>query len=483
MCHWKRQVLEDAGYSYLLGIEMTVEYKEIVKQTISKLQSGGHAEPQVIQSSAYLFISLDLVNSTEFKSKCEGWPALLESFYSNADHEVKKIPDIQSWKFVGDEVLFYKKLRSIQDLEDALAKALTAVKTVSAQVRNAQLSDERARNAPHLSVKGTAWIGKAATVPAGSNRNEIGAEHRNLVVPTRGPRDQPLIDFLGPDIDTGFRVSKFARSNVLAVSAELARVLLKKGSGRVIEMLRIVGYRQLKGVWGNRHYPIVWLSDTWRSPNELFQYDEKFESELVAEAIVCATVNLSCDALDRPFTEVGHEQFNQDLLAIIDNDASNGASDALAELYATDVLQLEVHAVAVCFRDDGKVLVGKRPVDKRVMPGKWEFGCAQLMPHKDFFDAMLSHYKSDFGASLEFPCRDPIGHYFVEESRIPGVIFIARVANPDGLQEADWGKKHSEISWVDPACPGIDSADSVPEFLATLEKASSAWRKCRATSS
>ncbi len=423
---------------------MVTNYAEIVKRKISEIQ-GETTPPDSIKSAVYLFLSLDLVNSTEFKSKCDGWPGILESFYSNADREVKKISDVQSWKFVGDEVLFYKKINSILDLEEALIKSLDAVRTVSAQVKNAQLVDDRAKHAPSLSVKGTAWVGKAASVPHGSNRNEIGAEHRNLVVPIRGPKDMPLIDFLGPDIDTGFRVSKYAHSNLMAISAELARVLMKKGSAQTAEMLRIVGHQQLKGVWGNRHYPIVWFSDKWRTPDELFQYDEQFGSDLVATAIAYSGKTLGSDALDRAFNEVGHHPFNQEILAFFDKKATTDDSDELAELSAVDALQLEVHSVAVCFRADGKVLIGKRPDDKSVMPGKWEFGCAQLTAHRDFFDVMSSQYKADFGARLDFPHNDPIARYFVTKSRIPGVIFSATVKNPEEIEQADWKKKHSDI--------------------------------------
>lgn len=67
--------------------------------------------------------------------------------------------------------------------------------------------------------------------------------------------------------------------------------------------MRIVSYEQMKGVWGGRHYPIVWYLDTWEPPVgtkttdtktddtkkssvwELFQYDEKFNSDIVKRIV------------------------------------------------------------------------------------------------------------------------------------------------------------------------------------------------------
>jgi hypothetical protein len=44
---------------------------------------------------------------------------------------------------------------------------------------------------------------------------------------------------------------------------------------------RIVYFEQFKGVWDNRHYPIVWYSDDWQKLPNTFNYEDKFNSRIV----------------------------------------------------------------------------------------------------------------------------------------------------------------------------------------------------------
>ena len=66
-------------------------------------------------------------------------------------------------------------------------------------------------------------------------------------------------DFLGPDIDTGFRIGKCTQPGMLVVSVEMAE-LLSEAPGDVNPMIgKIVGWEELKGVWNDKRYPVIWV--------------------------------------------------------------------------------------------------------------------------------------------------------------------------------------------------------------------------------
>ncbi len=70
----------------------------------------------------------------------------------------------------------------------------------------------------------------------------------------------PKIDYIGPEIDTGFRIGKHTYDGLMVVSFELACMLGK--IDKDLQQVRgaIVGWEKLKGVWNNKPYPIIWIT-------------------------------------------------------------------------------------------------------------------------------------------------------------------------------------------------------------------------------
>jgi hypothetical protein len=44
---------------------------------------------------------------------------------------------------------------------------------------------------------------------------------------------------------------------------------------------KIVLFEQLKGVWDNQHYPIVWYCEDWKRLINSFEYEDKFNSKVI----------------------------------------------------------------------------------------------------------------------------------------------------------------------------------------------------------
>lgn len=75
------------------------------------------------------------------------------------------------------------------------------------------------------------------------------------------------LDFLGPDIDEGFRLCAYAEKRQMIVSPKLVYLLLLAYENNVDNInvfnlnFRIVNYVAMKGVWENRLYPIIMFAN------------------------------------------------------------------------------------------------------------------------------------------------------------------------------------------------------------------------------
>jgi hypothetical protein len=102
-----------------------------------------------------------------------------------------------------------------------------------------------------ISFKTTLWSGIVS--------NTLGTDRAKWLYTNiwmKNPVFTNSLDFIGPDVDIGFRISKTAYKNIVLIDAKLACVfnlLIPTFAKRS----KIVLFEQLKGVWDNQHYPIV----------------------------------------------------------------------------------------------------------------------------------------------------------------------------------------------------------------------------------
>lgn len=398
----------------------------------------------------FVFFSFDLVNSTRYKNiNSTGWPFVARQFYEAVIDGMRKwLEGGRVWKYVGDEVLMYKHVSR----GDELRKCLEAASQVIANSTNTIHSvfpDAKKL----LAVKGTVWCARVDQFGQRSVSDDSGGRRGksiNLVFRS-GETGDGQIDFLGPDIDTGFRIAKHTMRRRLVVGAELAYLLyLNRASYATIEdQLRIVSFEVLKGVWDDRRYPILWYERDWDKVGSSFLYDEQYDNEIVRR-VRDNPKNLG------PLKDLTKVLEDHDRLADANELWEELQSGRLAGeasiLGRTDEFasRIEVHCVAVCFRDDGRVLVAKRPKDKRRYPDTWEFGCGQLAEGETFEQSLKRNYKADFGIDLEFRGEPrPIQSYVIpdagENRSIPGVVFVAFVTNPGDVKPT----KHTAIDWID----------------------------------
>lgn len=194
-------------------------------------------EPQV-----YIFFSVDLIGSTQKKQESQGglcinsWVSNLVGFYSSFQERFEKSP-IKLWKYNGDEILFYSRIKDWNEAFVLVKKFRDAIET---------------NNTPSnkYPVKGTIWT--------------AGFPIRNFIL-CKPMINNSQVDFIGPDIDLGFRIAAHANKDRIAVSPELALGLLDISSDSDELKWHYYGRRFLKGIVEDCGMPIVFLSSTKHS--------------------------------------------------------------------------------------------------------------------------------------------------------------------------------------------------------------------------
>lgn len=196
-----------------------------------------------------LFLSVDLVGSTAFKNRRETelssyrngppWANVFQEFYAGfprvferqiGHHRLDAPIRPRLVKAIGDELLLQTPIESSHDAQQVVRHFAVAL----VDYKSKNLSDHQ------LSLKGTAWI--------------AGFPINNFRVSFEQEDGRRAVDFIGPSIDTGFRLTSMSSPRMLTVSVDLALLLLQ-GDGLD---LYFGGTHNLKGVLGGKPYPHIW---------------------------------------------------------------------------------------------------------------------------------------------------------------------------------------------------------------------------------
>ena len=181
------------------------------------------------------------------------------------------------WRVIGDEMVFVYPISSKDELYLAVDAIFRITQRVSLSIHTGKFFEtleeqslERReiavlKNQDVLSVKAAAWIAaitQKISTPYDTIQIEYPADASNM----------PIIEYLGRDMDIGFRLKAYTQRRRLVVSFELAYLLndfLKDST--LSNCLNIIGYEKLKGVWNDSLYPIIWyyddntVSEVWKS--------------------------------------------------------------------------------------------------------------------------------------------------------------------------------------------------------------------------
>jgi hypothetical protein len=228
------------------------------------------------KSPVALFMSVDLAGSTAFKSQAQGdgespeWLEAFEAFFRElplimmgqiagsfiAEDEV---PHSGVWKVIGDEIIFMAHPNTPRE---ALLLTIAFYRTVV-------ISDRKIFERWPMRVKGCCWAAQL------SHRN------REIEIPEMiGEEiDKVYVDFLGPDVDTGFRLAACGSRGQTIISSNLVHLLSGlEDSGGI--QFHYIGRKVLKGVYNGRPYPLFLVSMTDLMP-ETWQWEAEEDQGLL----------------------------------------------------------------------------------------------------------------------------------------------------------------------------------------------------------
>lgn len=200
-------------------------------------------------STATMFVSFDLVNCTLYKTRYKGaWVAGVRSIleYIMQAFTKESCGKYEFWKVLGDEVVYTKSIQKIEEISLVLSDVYRAVRSINDTIMSEQIGD--ATTAELMSVKATVWI--ADISPA-----HLGAD--NIYVEYQINEDEIKGEYLGTDIDEGFRIAKYTSTNRVVLSADLAALFWEEDALRKeFDKINFVAFRILKGIWNGEAYPI-----------------------------------------------------------------------------------------------------------------------------------------------------------------------------------------------------------------------------------
>jgi len=287
----------------------------------------------------YLFMSFDLENGTKYKNhNHDSWLRLFCDFYifinDKMSTDFSSTYTIHEWKKIGDEVLLYCRITENNQIYNLLEESQN---TINAWNNIKIKGINRTRFCSPLRAKATLWIADvhhcddcivnekkehSSSIKCIHNANNYLIKEKNKFVLqefeeleaelvkytdvlqkisesstepsliTKGEErykrikqniinHSSEIDFLGHEIDVGFRISKFSTPGTITLGAKLAYFLLTSSTTdkTIVNNIKIVGYEKLKGIWRDRRYPIIWYARDFEEIN--FLYDDKLENEFI----------------------------------------------------------------------------------------------------------------------------------------------------------------------------------------------------------
>jgi hypothetical protein len=233
------------------------------KRTATDLQSEPLYPEFLKQAHLDMVVSIDLKGATTMKMRLGDvkapWILQITDFYRDFPRYLtrayQRAPKyartngfrtsarLEPFMHRGDEILFRVELSHHQQSVAHIHAVKLAIEEYN----------QEAKKCNRLECKGTAWLcgfpvtDFEAGIPQGEGKNASIVRH-----------------YLGPSMDTGFRLAKVARPRKIVVCCGLAIMLVDALEAIRFHDTRLYmfydGKQSLKGVLGEMPYPIIWVS-------------------------------------------------------------------------------------------------------------------------------------------------------------------------------------------------------------------------------
>ncbi len=434
----------------------------------------------------YIYISFDLTNSTLFKSRHRDlWPEFISSFYESVVKEfglgkniiwternsfiteyskaIQKTGGFHLWKLIGDEVLLYHKVVSKDELYDTILfidskRRVLVHKTIEAFLEKKSFQAEKRSNGEkkestkeeeykrlfrqYFEIKTTVWIGSCA-----NNASEVSLDKPNVIYDSMALVGDELnqIDFLGPDIDEGFRLCKYSEKKQMIVSPKLVYLLLlayerAKNHDKlsVINLnFRIVNYAEMSGVWEQRLYPLIMFCqnqdgqsdslDLWKKQFEYDSFETSFLYKNIEEYGEAFFQNdrFSIRNLKKIYQNVVRDSEMRSMLETLENQEKSVDRLAQEGMMRNGKTKFEFHISCLCYDNEKEKLW----VTNHRTHG-WSFGCIEIKDNEDVYEVVEKAYEEKYGLNIKIAEDSPLLSFYtakrvpVSEGNIFGVVIL-----------------------------------------------------------
>ncbi|MBN1968176.1 MAG: hypothetical protein JW870_02300 [Candidatus Delongbacteria bacterium] len=215
----------------------------------------------------YLFASFDLFNSAAYKYKNKGWFIVYKKALEEILKNTNNINEFTFWKALGDELVFKKEL-SVKNLCEDILKVNEVMRSIIESIYKTYKTTNP--DIKQISIKTTMWIIHV-------DNGDTGSDYKLDI--------NGIDDYIGKEMDTGFRISSYALRSKTILSASIINILLNNKAS-ILNNIRIIGYSKLKGVWDNNEYPICVyfrnrnIEDSFHEPEKNINLVKEFLEKL-----------------------------------------------------------------------------------------------------------------------------------------------------------------------------------------------------------
>lgn len=475
------------------------KYKLLLNEVNTKNDSKQKITAHV---DVVLFFSYDIVGSTKYKALHPGsWAGEIKKAFESIKRRVNsELSEAYIWRVLGDEIIFVMKVsgKQMKFSEQAILSDSVAVIYKILQ----EATDEIEGGTKELSLKAAAWIGIVSDEEHYETDTKIPKKYKNLFYKytVDETRNRKIFEFMGNDIDAGFRIKQFTYSRQLVLSFELAYLIKKfisHGECKNIELIHM-GYKPLKGIWYDRPYPIIWYYDKSYKKVDFLQslpYDAETDNSLIKDYGLKHSCRYNFKKKEL-FEKIANDLGLCDKLMIIKQTLKNVEKSIEINdwLYNEDELHLHLAAVCCDFKNK-RVFIAKRSTARGKYSACWEFGCAKANKSQGYIECIKKEYEDDFGLKIKImvssdrgeQCPTPYALYEINENSEEfqsdkGIIVYAKIMN-DNIDEfankKDYKKHECSLLLTEEAARKFlsENEESVPDFKDTIMHAFAIMKK------
>jgi len=413
-------------------------------------------EPIKNEKQLMLFLSFDITDSSKQKiNHPEKWPRIIDVLVKT------KFQYMNYWKFNGDEILYKRSINNLDFICRIIDRANLHLKRLKAEME--KIIDD-------ISVKATLWLALS--------ENDAAHYKRNF---SFGFEDE--IDYVGKNIDEGFRLTKCSSMNKVAIDPKIVFIILdacmfyKQRNNRNLAInfyksiescedsfyeylselaakIHLVGYVKCKGVWNDSPYPIYWFYDNTEPTG--IRYNEYLNGEHLWQKSISSFDVMHIDSdyanLYSIFKQMNVlPEINElyELLSFQGNLEMSAAGKA------------NLYYMVVCTNPvTNKVMIARRSSQRKHLKNVWDFGNVKYQ-NINMNDTIVKEYKNTFGIDIELEIDNnrggnlkPFGYCTIYRNGRPhnSILCHATIKHPNMLDDenlAEYILRHKSDAYDD----------------------------------